>query len=357
MKSYKDFELALPTWLINEWLPLGHKVMDTAPEGSFKTKLGIWIAVCVAAGVPVFGRDVCQGPAVIIDEETPETSLDNDINRFCQGIGVKFNRNFPLYRFSMTGFRFGVKSCMTDILNIVRLIRPVYIRMDSLIAMLPTGKNGITENTSYIGEIIRDDLNTILKAGNNNCTILLAAHSKKMVGTMTLHEVEEKDMQVMVRGHSSIVGEGCDTGLAIHKETKYPDPTRFSVITKPRRLGIPASRKPMLVELQEETYAGNGWARLIQVDNSLIPPTKNAISLYKFFDQQAAGGGYIVHTSETIVRKNAFMSKSEIKEAMNDLFHNKVILNGPRPQQYVMNPDESQIEKYYLDILKTTKVI
>ena len=277
MKTAKDFELQMPTWLIDEWFPLGHRIMDVAPEGSFKTQLGIWIAICVAAGKPIFGMDVCQGPAIIFDEETPPASLDNIISRFCKGLGIKFGPNLPLYRFSMMGFRFGKKALLKDLIDIVKVIKPVFIRMDSLLAMIPNGGNdGMGENHSRLGEMVRDDLTAILSVLNNDCTIMLAAHAKKYVSNMTLEQVEEGEMQALIRGHGSIVGEGCDTGLAIHKETHYPDPTRFSVLTKPRRTGIPAANYPMLIELEEESYS-NGWAKLTRIDNSLIPPQNTLV--------------------------------------------------------------------------------
>jgi len=347
----------MPSWLIDDWLPLGHRVMDVAPEGSFKTQLGIWIACCVAAGIPVFGMDVFQGPAIIWDEETPIASLDKIIDRFCRGLGVKFGSSLPLYRFSMQGFRFGKKVELNKFIDIVKVIKPSFIRMDSLLAMIPQGgSNGMGENFSHLGEMVRDDLTALLEATNNECTIMLAAHAKKMVAAMTLEEVEHAEMSTLVRGHGSIVGEGCDTGLAIHKESKYPDPTKFSILTKVRRQGIPAADYPLLIELVEQKYS-EGWARLEKVDNSLIPPSDGACSMYPYFAQRNGGGGFSIRTSQEIVRTHAFLTKGQIKEGMHDLFKHGVILNGTRPQTFILNTDESKIPAYYLNILKTKKTI
>ncbi len=355
MKNLSDFELEAPSWLIDEWFPLGHRGMDTAPEGSFKTMLGCWFAVCIAAGKPIFGREVYQGKTMIIDEETPPGSLDNIISRFCKGLGVKF-ADIPLYRFSMEGFRFGRKTELAKMISTIKSVKPVFIRMDSLLAMIPTGKAGFGENHSGLGEIIRDDLTALLQAADNKCSIMLSAHSKKSIAGMTLDEVLESDMQSMVRGHGSIVGEGCDTGFVIHKETNYPDPTRFSFITKPRRQGIPMAKHPALIELLEEKYA-EGWAKLEMIDNSLIPPSEYACSLYSYFSEPAAGGGYAQHTSEEVVRKHAYMTKPQIRQGINELFKHKVVINGTKAQTLKLNENEKEIAGYYLDILKKTRTI
>ena len=108
MKTRNDFELEVPPWLIEDWFPLGHRCMDTAPEGSFKTMFGCWVAVCVASGSPVFGQPVYQGKVAIVDEETPQSSLKYHLERFSKGLGYRL-KDFPIYLFSMSGFRFGSK--------------------------------------------------------------------------------------------------------------------------------------------------------------------------------------------------------------------------------------------------------
>ena len=94
-KTRQDFEPETPPWLIEDWFPLGHRCMDTAPEGSFKTILGCWIAVCIASGTPVFGQPVQQGHVLIVDEETPETSLTYHLERFSMGLDIKY-KDLPL---------------------------------------------------------------------------------------------------------------------------------------------------------------------------------------------------------------------------------------------------------------------
>lgn len=66
-------------WLVDNWIPLGHRCMDCAPEGSYKTFWGCAMAVSVAAGKPFLGSSVKQGPVLIIDGETPWASLTENL--------------------------------------------------------------------------------------------------------------------------------------------------------------------------------------------------------------------------------------------------------------------------------------
>ena len=65
-------ELPDPDWLIEDWLPIGHKGQITAPEGSFKTIWMSYLSACIASGNPILGCRVQKGCVLIVDEETPE---------------------------------------------------------------------------------------------------------------------------------------------------------------------------------------------------------------------------------------------------------------------------------------------
>ena len=172
-KTRKDFELESPPWLIENWFPLGHRGMDTGPEGSFKTIWGCWLAVCVASGSPVFGQPVNQGPVIIVDEETPESSLTYHLERFSKGLGFRL-KDLPIKTLCMGGFRFGRKVLLDELVRLANRLNPVMIRLDSLLAMLPGGRQAYSENDCHLGETIRDDLNRLL---SNDCSILLAANA------------------------------------------------------------------------------------------------------------------------------------------------------------------------------------
>lgn len=348
-KTRRDFELDVPPWLIEDWIPLGHRVMDTAPEGSYKTIFGCWLAVSIASGSPIFGHPVQQGSVLLVDEETPKSSLVYHLERFAQGLGFNFNK-LPIYVFSMTGFRFGRKTELDRLLSVIRTVEPIFIRMDSMLAMLPGGRQATGENDCHLGEIIRDDLTDMLKT-NPACSIMLSAHSKKFVSEMRLEEIIDYQMQSMVRGHGSIVGEGCDTGMIIKKISEYPKSSRFAVLTRARRQAIPASVKILYTELQEKKY-GEGWAKLIEIPADELPPSDLAKEIYPLFLEKTSKDEYKNRATSGIVSTCALLNKKECREGIQELVSRKIIIRGRKPQQYILNPFiKYEVNEKYLEEL------
>ena len=343
-KTRNDFKPETPPWLIEDWFPLGHRGMDTAPEGSFKTILGCWLAVCIASGTPVFGHPVNKGPVLIVDEETPENSLSYHLDRFSQGLGYRYC-DLPVHILPMQGFRFGRKTKMDELLTAVNAIDPVFIRLDSLLAMLPSGRQAYSENDCHLGETIRDDLNKLLTSQRS---LLLAAHAKKYVSDLTLDELHEKAMQSIVRGHGSIVGEGCDTGYILMKISEHPEPTRFCIITRVRRQAIP-SKKTIYIEMKEEKY-GEGWARLEEIPARKLPPSLSAMEIYPLFKVPDRKGN-MNHSSQWILRNMAFRSKHFCRAGVEELLKRKIIIERG-PQNYKLNPKMiSQCDHDYTKML------
>jgi len=332
-------------WLIEDWLPIGHKGQITAPEGSFKTMLLSHCSVCIASGTAIFGHRIQQGSVILEDEETPEPSLDTHLDRFSQGLGYNSWKDLPITKLSMSGFKFGRRTELHKLLAIIEDVKPRLISLDSLIAMLPGGRQGIYENDSNLGIIVRDDLNKMLECYPYSTT-LLAAHSKKFVSELRLEDLRKYDMQSLVRGHGSIVGEGCDTGFIIKKISEHPEPTRFAIITKSRRQAIPMSAKIVYVELEEQSY-GKGWARLKEIPPTILPPSKIAKELFLLFVDKD------YHTSREIVNKYAFYGRTECYTGVLELLEHKVITNTSKPQTYTLNLYcRQQCDPVYLATLK-----
>jgi len=180
------------------------------------------------------------GPVLIVDEETPKSSLEDQLNRFSQGIGVGDYSQLSITVYHMEGFRFGRKSELNKLLDVVRALQPTLITMDSLIAMIPGGRQGFGETNSETGIAMRDDLNQILNACPN-CNILLAAHCGKPLAEWSVEQFDKAEMQTLVRGHGALVGEVCDTGFALKKLNERP--LQFAIITKARRAAVEMSSK------------------------------------------------------------------------------------------------------------------
>lgn len=329
-------------WLLDQWLPIGHRLEDAAPEGGCKTIWGCWLSVCVASGNSVFNHKVRKGPVIIIDEETPLADLERHLNRFSQYFNYHGYHELPITVVHRTGFQFDRKVDLNKILTIVQNQKPVLVRLDSLIAMLPLGRQGINENSSQLGGIIGRDLNEITKVAK--CCTLLAVHAKKPIADLTLEEIQTKEMQSIVRGHGSIVGEGCDTGFIIKKISERP--CRFAIITRSRRSPTMMVDKTVYVEMEEEFY-GTGWAGLKEIPAAMIPPSKFAKDMYKALKDGA------VHKAPDLVRELALFTKKECSVGISELIKHQIISEGNKPQTYLLNPNRaSKCTPEYLKALE-----
>ncbi len=335
-------------WLIEDWFPKGHKVMDTSTEGSFKTTTGCYVAVCVASGNRFLGKNVEQGPVLIVDEESPEADLVSRLERFALGFDYKSWRDLPIDLLSMKGFRFGRKTELDKILTVVKRVKPALIRIDSVLACLPSGRQGMGENNAEAGIAIRDDLNAILQEVPES-TIMISAHSRKFVGELGLAELRRYSIESLIRGHGSIAGEACDTGLILKKISVYPDPTRFVILTRARRRAIPMSAKDVYVEFEEQKY-GEDWAKLKEIAPVVIPPSKLARDLYPLFSETDV-------KASDIVKAAAFYSKKECQIGVEELLERRVVVQVTgSPFAYKLNPGRaSQADRGYLARLVATR--
>lgn len=333
-------------YIVQDWIEADQKLMDTAVEGGFKTWLGLALGVSVASGTPFLGQPVKQGRVLIVDEEEGEKITAERLQRLAMGVGCSDWRELPIKLLSMQGFLFGRKTVMDKLFTQVANFDPILVRLDSAIAMLPGGRQGKVENDSTVGIAIRDDLNKLLKVTR---LTFLSAHSKKEVDNWTLKQLHECKMGTMVRGHGSIVGEGCDTGLVI-KTISAPDKgdpsvaTRFVIINKVRRVASPLLQLDAYVELKEKGF-GEGWARLEKIMPTALPPTDAARELFTLFVKNPSKA----MTQRQIRREAALYSLSDLRAGLEDLKIQKVILNTQEAFTYYLNPRYvADAEKDYL---------
>lgn len=334
-------------WVITDCYKAGHRYETAAPEGSFKTMLTAWEAVCIASGKPFFGHTSEQGAVLLVDNETPEADHKYQLERFAMGLGFKLG-DLPIYSYLQQGFEFDRTTKRDELIKQVRAIEPVFINFDTLISMLPEGRQGMGENTDKLGIAIGRDLTAIRKASPKKCFTNLNLHFKKGLSDLSVEELKVVHLQTLVRGHGSIVGQGCDSGVILKKISEYPSATRFCVIYRVRRAALPVSYKPIYVEMKEEKY-GEGWARLEEIDPISLPPSDEAKDAFKLLEDNSN-----TLTSREIVYKLAFLNKAQIVRGIKELVKHKAILNGSKAQTYVVNQN-IQIEcdrSYWNELIK-----
>ncbi|MFC1916253.1 AAA family ATPase [Chloroflexota bacterium] len=330
-------------WLIEGMLPKGHRGMIANCEGGCKTTLLCWIAVRVALGLNVFSMGVEQGPVLMIDEETPKQSLEMKIYRFCLDAGLESRHKIKhLEVRSCCGFRFARAN--TEVIELIKEMKPALITIDTLLACLPSGRQGKGENNAETGIAVRDDLNRIQQASPDSA-ILMAAHSAKPIMYFEIEDYRAAEMQALVRGHGSIVGEACDTGFGVTKLSQYPDPLRFAIIPKARREAIPM--KETFVEMVEDSY-GKGKARLIKIPPVIPIPSKPAIDIFSLFmDGQEEWG-----VRDIYQKAQGLYMPQEIRLGLEQLRRRKVIVATKDHFTFTLNPkDREQANPKYVEQL------
>ena len=328
-------------WAIDNLFPREHRIVNGSPEGTYKTWFNCALAVSIAMGKPFLGQEVRQGTVIIVDEETPKVDVDDRLSRLALHYGIKDWTTLPIVLRSKMGFRFGHKTELDKLLKVVIKVKPMLVTFDSLVAMIPGGRKGNSENDASLGITVRDDLTKVINEASN---VLLCAHSKKPIAEISLSELKALEMQNIVRGSGAIIGEACDTGISLKKISEYPP--RFVMIIKSRRVAIPLSHEDIYIELKEESY-GKGWAKLIRIKPIALPPCKMAKDIFPAFKD--------VNTlvSQKQLGSDAYLhSRSAVREGIEELLARKVILNSTKPFHYSRNPNaESEVDAKYWQAL------
>jgi hypothetical protein len=336
-------------WVINDWYREGERVETIAPEGSFKTIWDCYKAVCISSGEDCLGHKVKQGAVVIVDNETPRSSLTNHLNRFSQYFQYKGYDELPIHIYPSRNFVLDRKGELDKLLAFIERSSPVYIGLDSLLSMLPLGRQGVTENSSILGGILGRDLLDILDKAPGSVTDL-AVHTKKRVSEYSIGQLRTSDVQSLVRGHGSIVGEGSDTCVILKKISEHPKPTRFAIITRSRRSAIPMDSEVLFIELKEEAY-GHGLAHLEKIDPMSLPPNKEARDIFKLMIDLSVDNKEC--TSKKLVYNLALFTKKQIQDGIDELLEHKAIVIGSLAQSYQLNKRRDyECNKDYLEALK-----
>jgi len=330
-------------WIITGMLPSGHKGMIASAEGGCKTTLLSWVAICITLGYPLFDMPVKQGKVLMIDEETPYDSLKRKLDRFALSFKLKGIQDIPnLTLLSKGGFRFSRKN--KEIIDVVKEQAPTLITIDTVLACLPSGRQGLEENNSNTGIAIRDDLDTLLQASLGSA-ILIAAHSGKSTSNYEIEDYRKAEMRTLVRGHGSITGEACDTGYGLLKITENPI-LRFALIPKPRREAI--SMVETYIEMKEQTY-GEGWAKLEKIEPVPTPPSRPAIDLSSIFLSSEKNE---LEAKDIRQKASALYTPGEIRLGLDQLRRRKVIVTTKDSFTFKLNPKvEEEADSQYINQL------
>jgi len=77
-----------PRFVISDWLPMGYATLLAGHGGIGKSGIALYLAVCMAAGLPFFGLDVERRRVMYLSCEDRENILHWRLSRVCAHIGI-----------------------------------------------------------------------------------------------------------------------------------------------------------------------------------------------------------------------------------------------------------------------------
>ena len=176
--------------------------------------------------------------------------------------------------------------------------------------------------SSEAGAAIQEAFSSFLKI-KPDMAIVITAHMNQESGKMSIPEWKKADMPSLVRGHGSIVEQGCDIGYSFKKLSEDPDPRRVVLIPKARRVSvIPEVANGLYLELQEQEYR-KGWMTFIRIAPTPPLPSKDTARVFMLIEKCDGLGCQSTSISK---QSNAELTKSDIKSALIELQIAKAIV-------------------------------
>ncbi len=88
LEALAEREPARPDFLVADWLPSGYVTLFAGHGGVGKSLIALFVAVCLAAGMPFFGVEVARRRVLFLSCEDRERVLHWRLARICSYLGV-----------------------------------------------------------------------------------------------------------------------------------------------------------------------------------------------------------------------------------------------------------------------------
>jgi len=221
------------TWLVENIIPMGHLCVNLAQAGVGKSLLAESLAVHVVCGVPFAGFPTIEGDVLLVDQDTPQNTLNKRLVQTFSALGV--SKKHELIVESMHGYYMHDNTLLTLMRDYsgVRLII-----VDSMHSVCGRLNPNYTSDMSYLAKIKEFCLN-----GQN--TIIFNHHiSQKMV--LTVDDLMLGETSHLAMGNSAIIQQA-DTYYIIGAEAEEGKTTRIYIRPVSKRISIPT--KPIILHV------------------------------------------------------------------------------------------------------------
>lgn len=189
--QFLNFDTA--RWHVQDYVPEGGIVLFAGKRAAFKSWAALEMAVCMAAGRPLFGKFPCEtSPYVLyIDEENGLRVVKQRIDTIKKGLNI----SVPLEKMcilSGEGFRFDVPGSVAWLESFLEKHSPCVIFVDTFRRTHSADDNDATETNAILHDIVKG------LASKYGATFVLLHHMRKGNGK------EPNDLMDEMRGSSEV---------------------------------------------------------------------------------------------------------------------------------------------------------
>lgn len=165
LSALMDVKLPKEAWHVERLVPHSGITVLASQPGSFKTWLLLDIALCVAAGEPLFNKfKVKQSKVLIIDEENRVHSIQERLKK----MGAK--PDLPIHLMIGQNIQMEPKF-VTKVLDYCKSNEIEFVTMDSLVRIHSGEENSASEMSKIFKQIMR--------LGNSGITTFITHHNRK----------------------------------------------------------------------------------------------------------------------------------------------------------------------------------
>lgn len=217
----KDFDAQ--SWAVENLIPSQAMTILAGKSASFKTYIGLHMAVCISEGMKLFGKIPTEAARVLyIDEETGEAEIQNRIRMIEAGMGIHPRSLNNLFFLSFSGVKIGDTDFQDSIKEFSAGL-PMVVIIDTIRRVM----GNVEENAAdAINQFYNEAIKPMLGLG---LTVVCIHHHRKGNG-------EGEDQLDLIRG-SSEFGNTPDSIITMRKSKEDP---RMVIISHPKnRRGVP----------------------------------------------------------------------------------------------------------------------
>lgn len=235
-----DFNVKIPKtrWLVYGLLALNDLIALLSQAGVGKSFLLEQLVLCIITETPFLGRAVRGGDVLLLDQDTPSTTLDRRLLMFHKGCGGEPPKH-KLFKLSMEGLSFSDGSLYKAIAEYPSAILVV---IDSLHTMVGSLDMNSAKDMSVLAVLKSQYL-------NENRTIVISHHiSEKKEETIDDYMVGSTNALAMF---SSTINQNLDTYFILAAKPNKGQKLE-ELFIRPVVKRTPLSASPMLLYLSEK---------------------------------------------------------------------------------------------------------